>query len=161
MSQLGQSETSGRLRARSVLPPTTDMRRLRQHVGFVPTGDIRNESLGVGVLPVLDQTRLDSVPLEFMRKADTIATAFDLMRATDATAKVSSTETCLRRAFLDEKVLREAFDLRNRSNICTGADFRSFQSACNFAISDENDVGVKLGDRFKNCHTVAPQSVIA
>jgi hypothetical protein len=28
---LGQTQTSGRIRAWSVLPPTTDMRRLRQH----------------------------------------------------------------------------------------------------------------------------------
>ena len=37
---LGQTQTSGRIRAKSVLPPTTDMRRLRQHFGLVPEADM-------------------------------------------------------------------------------------------------------------------------
>jgi hypothetical protein len=36
MSQMGQIQTSSRLRTRSVRPSTTDMPRLRRHVGFVP-----------------------------------------------------------------------------------------------------------------------------
>jgi len=39
MSLLGQ-RTSGRIPARSVLPPTRDMRRPRQHFRLVPTTDI-------------------------------------------------------------------------------------------------------------------------
>jgi hypothetical protein len=37
MSQMGQTETSVRIRVRSVLPPTTDIRRLRRHVRKVLT----------------------------------------------------------------------------------------------------------------------------
>ena len=44
MTALGQTQTSGRIRARSVLPPTTDMRRLRQHVRLVPTAEMRGEA---------------------------------------------------------------------------------------------------------------------
>ena len=42
MSGMGQTQTSGRIRARSVLPPTRDMRRLRQHVrlSWLPEADI-------------------------------------------------------------------------------------------------------------------------
>ena len=36
----GQTRTSGRVRARSVLPPTTDMRRLRRHVRKVPKPEV-------------------------------------------------------------------------------------------------------------------------
>ena len=46
-SVLGQTQTSGRIRARSVLPPTTDMMRLRQHVRLVP---IRDSSTAVSVI---------------------------------------------------------------------------------------------------------------
>jgi hypothetical protein len=41
---VGQTETSGRIRARSGLPPTTDMRRLRQHVGLVPIASPKKET---------------------------------------------------------------------------------------------------------------------
>src|ERR1700722_16872045 len=37
---VGQTRTSARIRAKSVHPPTADMRRRHRHVGFVPTGDI-------------------------------------------------------------------------------------------------------------------------
>jgi hypothetical protein len=40
MSEVGQTETSGRIRATSGLPPATDMRRLRWHVRFVPGSDM-------------------------------------------------------------------------------------------------------------------------
>src|SRR5664279_5008198 len=40
MSEVGQTETSGRIRAKSVPPLTTDMSRLRWHVCLVPTSDI-------------------------------------------------------------------------------------------------------------------------
>ena len=40
MSQVGQTQTSGRIPARSVLPPTTDMRRLRQHFRLVPISEV-------------------------------------------------------------------------------------------------------------------------
>jgi hypothetical protein len=36
---VGQTQTSGRIPARSVLSPTTDMRRLRQHFRLVPFPD--------------------------------------------------------------------------------------------------------------------------
>ncbi len=36
----GQTQTSGRMRARSALLPTTDMRRPRQHVCLVPTTEV-------------------------------------------------------------------------------------------------------------------------
>ena len=38
-SSMGQTETSGRIPARSVLPSTTDMKRLRQHFRLVPKRD--------------------------------------------------------------------------------------------------------------------------
>jgi hypothetical protein len=40
MSLVGQTQTSGRIPARSVLPPTTDMRRPRQHFRLVPQEDV-------------------------------------------------------------------------------------------------------------------------
>jgi hypothetical protein len=40
MSQMGHFQTSGRVRARSALPPTTDMRRLRRHVRLVPIAEM-------------------------------------------------------------------------------------------------------------------------
>jgi hypothetical protein len=39
MSDLDHTETSGRIRAKSVPPLTTDMSQLRWHVGLVPEGD--------------------------------------------------------------------------------------------------------------------------
>jgi len=39
-SEMGQTETSGPIRARSALPPTTDVRRLWQHVRLVPEPDL-------------------------------------------------------------------------------------------------------------------------
>jgi hypothetical protein len=39
-SAMGQTQTSGRMRARSVLPPTTDVRPLRQHFRLVPQADM-------------------------------------------------------------------------------------------------------------------------
>jgi nitrogen-specific signal transduction histidine kinase len=44
MSALGQTQTSGPIRARSVLSPTTDMRRLRQHVRLVPLAEVIRSS---------------------------------------------------------------------------------------------------------------------
>jgi hypothetical protein len=37
---MGHQRSSGGIRARSAHPPTTDMQRLLQYVGFVPTPDI-------------------------------------------------------------------------------------------------------------------------
>jgi hypothetical protein len=45
MSELGQKRSSGGIRARSAHPPTTDMLRLLQYVGFVPEGDMRSTRL--------------------------------------------------------------------------------------------------------------------
>jgi hypothetical protein len=36
---MGQTRTSGHIRAKSVHPLIADMRRLHRHVGFVPVGD--------------------------------------------------------------------------------------------------------------------------
>jgi hypothetical protein len=44
MSESGQTETSGLIRARSGLPPTTDMRSLYRHDRFVPISEVARTS---------------------------------------------------------------------------------------------------------------------
>jgi hypothetical protein len=50
LSGLGLQRSSGGIRARSAHPRTTDMQRLLQHVGFVPTSDMPSQPFSVAFL---------------------------------------------------------------------------------------------------------------
>src|SRR5271169_880637 len=47
---VGHFQTSGRVRARSAVPPTTDVRRLLRHVRKVPTAEARSYSITTSAL---------------------------------------------------------------------------------------------------------------
>ena len=53
MSELSQQRPSGGIRARSAHPRTTDMQRLLQHVGFVPTAVIHRFPKASCFLPAI------------------------------------------------------------------------------------------------------------
>jgi hypothetical protein len=95
------------------------------------------------VLPWIDQAGLNGVALELSRKADTIATTRQAMRAGDAAAKVTPPIARLRSSLLCEIIL-ETPDVGDGLDLGGDAEPRSAQRIYQIAIADEHDMGMQL-----------------